>query len=383
MQQDFSERLGRLVQASKAAYFTYEPKFLPVELKYDEELIKLLADAVQSISNLSTRGARLRNPHILIMPYLKKEAVLSSKIEGTRTSLSEVFLEEKEKIKSPNADLEEVNNYVQSLHNGLKEIQKQNFTTEMIKLLHGTLMKGVRGQDKEPGKFKTKQNWIGSSDEILEAKFVPASPETTPALIDNLIDYINNSERSTNLIKAGIMHYQFETVHPFRDGNGRIGRLLISLFLCKTKTLSQPLLYLSAYFDKHKPTYDEKLFNASSKGDIEGWLKFFLKAIKVQSDEVLLRTEELENYREECREKLEINSNSTNVLRVLDFLYINPFIKIGEVKKQLKCHYPTAENNVAILVKNGILKEYTIRKKRDRIFYCPRICDILGIQIKH
>ncbi len=376
-----SNRLGRLMQAPKATYQTFEPMFLPLKINYDEELIKILAEAVQSISNLSAMGRRLKNPHLLIAPYLKKEAVLSSKIEGTRTSLSEVFLEEKEVKKSTNQDLEEVNNYIRALEYGLKETEDKPINLELIKKLHFTLMKGVRGQTKDPGQFKSLQNWIGSSKDILEAKFVPASPETTPNLMQNLVEYIDKSAKSTPLIKVGIMHYQFETIHPFRDGNGRIGRLLITLFLCKTGLLSQPLLYLSAYFEKHKQDYDLKLFNVSVKGEIENWLKFFLTAIKIQSDEVLNRTIELEKYQEDSRLHLETHSNSTNVLRVLDLLFINPFIKITEIKKTLKCHYPTAENNVRILVENEILKEYTKEKKRDKIFYAPAICRILGIEI--
>jgi Fic family protein len=315
------------------------------------------------------------------MPYLKKEAVLSSEIEGTRTSLSEVLLEEKEKKKSKDEDLKEVNNYVEALEYGLNEIKDKLISEELIKKLHSILMKSVRGEDKEPGKYKTHQNHIGSSLEIFEAKFVPASPKTTPRLMENLVEYINNYKKSTDLIKAGIMHYQFETIHPFRDGNGRIGRLLISLFLCKTKILSQPLLYLSAYLKKYQKEYNQKLFNVSSKGEIENWLKFFLEAIKTQSDNALEKTIELDNYYEEARRILEKNSNSTRALLVLDALFENPFIKVTEIRKILKCLYPTAKNNLRILIKNKILKEYDPGKRKiDKIFYCPRISEILELE---
>lgn len=379
--EDFNEKLGRLVQASKGAYLTFEPNQLPLTINYDEELIKILAEAVASISNLSGMGRRLKNPHLLIMPYLRKEAVLSSEIEGTRTSLSEVLLEEKAKKKSQDEDLKEVNNYVRALEYGLNEINEKPISEELIKKLHSILLKSVRGEDKEPGKYKTHQNHIGTSLEIFEAKFVPASPQTTPRLMENLVDYINNSKKSTNLIKVGIMHYQFEAIHPFRDGNGRIGRLLVSLFLCKEKVLSQPLLYLSAYLKKHQREYNQRLFDVSSKGKIEDWLKFFLKAIKTQSDDAFERTIELDNYYEEAREILEKNSNSTRALLVLDELFENPFIKIIEIKKILGCLYPTAKNNLKILVKNKILKEFKPGEKlRDKIFYCPRISEILEVE---
>ncbi len=379
--EEFNGKLGKLMQASKGAYLTFEPNPLPLDIGYDEELIKILADAVASISNLSGMGRRLRNPHLLIGPYLKKEAVLSSEIEGTRTSLSEVLLEEKGKKRSQDEDLKEVNNYIKALGIGLNEIKKEPISEELIKKLHAILMKSVRGEDKEPGRYKTRQNHIGSSLEIFEAKFVPASPETTPILMKNLVEYINNSRRSTELIKAGIMHYQFETIHPFRDGNGRIGRLLITLFLCKNSVLSQPLLYLSAYLKKHQKEYNQRLFNVSSKGEIENWLKFFLRAIREQSDEALERTIDLDNYYEWARKILEKNSNSTNALLVLDALFVNPFIKITEIKKILNCRYPTAKNNLKILLKNGIIRELNPKiKERDKIFYAPRISQILGLE---
>ncbi|MCK5043559.1 Fic family protein [Candidatus Pacearchaeota archaeon] len=378
--EEFNGKLGKLIQANKKAYSTFEPNLLPLKINYDEELIRILAEAIASISNLSGMGRRLRNPHLLIMPYLKKEAVLSSEIEGTRTSLSEILLEEKAVKKSRDEDLKEVNNYIQALGLGLKEMDKKIINEKLIKRLHYILMKSVRGENKEPGKYKTHQNHIGGSLDIFGAKFVPASPETTPNLMENLIEYINNSKRSTNLIKAGILHYQFETIHPFRDGNGRIGRLLISLFLCKTKTLSQPLLYLSAYFKKHQREYNQRLFEVSSQGKIENWLKFFFKAIKIQSDEALERTIQLDNYYEEARQTLEKNSSSTNALLVLDSLFENPFIKITEIEKILNCRHPTAKNNLNILIKNKILTDYTPKRIVDKIFYSPKISEILELE---
>lgn len=378
--EEFNGKLGNLVQATKGAYSTFEPNLLPISINYDEEIIKILAEAIASISSLSGMGRRLRNPHLLITPYLKKEAVLSSEIEGTRTSLSEVLLEEKEKNKSRDEDLKEVNNYIKALGFGLKEVNNKPISEELIKKIHSILLKSVRGENKEPGEYKTHQNHIGNSLEIFEAKFVPASPETTPKLMENLIEYINNSKKSTDLVKAGILHYQFETIHPFRDGNGRMGRLLIGLFLCKTKILSQPLLYLSAYFKKHQKEYNQRLFDVSSKGEIENWLKFFLKAIKIQSDEALEKTIQLDNYYEEARKILEKNSNSTNALLVLDALFENPFIKIIEIEKILNCRHPTAKNNLKILVKNKILRDYTPKRTRDKIFYSPKISEILELE---
>jgi Fic family protein len=373
---DFNGKTGKLVRARKAIYDTFEPNSLPLKIEYSEELISLLSEAILSLGNLSGLAYRMRNPHLLIMPYIKREAVLSSKIEGTRTSLSEVFLSEKEPKKEKNDDLVEVTNYIKALEYGLNKIKTEPISEDLIKDIHQILMKGARGEDKEPGRYKSVQNWIGSSYDIMEAKFVPCSPYTVSKLMNNLIEYLNNYIKSTPIIKSGVMHYQFETVHPFRDGNGRIGRLLITLFLCKSELLSQPLLYLSAYLEKHKEEYNNLLLDVSMKGNIEAWLKFFLKGIKIQADDAIERAIRLENYHNECREILQQKSQSNNVLTVLDHLFENPYIKIPEVAKILKSHYPTAENNIKILIDNGILKEST-GKKRDRIFYAPKIREIL------
>jgi len=375
----FTEKMGKLIKATNAIYYTFEPKELPGKINYDEDLIKMLSDAILSLGNLSSMGNRLKNPHLLIMPYLKKEAILSSKIEGTRTSLEEIFLHEKKDKKPIDNDLQEVINYVNSMEYGLKEIQTRPIDENLIKELHIILMKGVRGESKDPGKYKIFQNWIGSSSDILEAKFIPASPETTPLLMKNLTDYLNGYEKVAELIKASLIHYQFETIHPFRDGNGRLGRLLIIIYLCKTKVLSQPLLYLSAYFEKYRDEYNQKLLDVSSKGDIENWIKFFLKGIKIQSDEALEKTSNLEDYREECRDLLQKKSNSVNVLRLLDYLFANPFITIPEAAKILDSYYPTAERNIKILVENGILEEFK-GKRRARIFRAPKIMKILEIK---
>ena len=382
--ENFNGKTGKLVQASKAAYSTFEPNPLPLKIEYTEEIIKLLSEAILSLGNLSNAGRRMSNPHLLIMPYLRKEAVFSSKIEGTRTSLSEVFLHEKENKKlttSQGQDLVEVLNYIKAVQFGLKEIKENPLSDEIIKGMHTVLMKGVRGEEKDPGRYKSHQNWIGSSEEIMEAKFVPASPGTTPDLMKNLIDYSNNYDKSTELIKAAILHYQFESIHPFRDGNGRIGRLLVILHLCRKNILSQPLLYLSAYFEKNSEKYNELLYNVSTKGEIENWLKFFLKGVKLQSDLALGNVTRLENYQEHCRKLLLEKTNSTNAIKVLDHLFANPYIKISEVQKILGTHYPTAENNVRILLEQGIIKEAKkIQPARGgRLFYAPKIIEILEV----
>lgn len=375
---NFSTRTGKLFQIPKTIFHAYEPKPLPLDINYDSSLITKLSEADQSIGKLSGIGYRLKNPHLLITPYLKKEAVLSSKIEGTRTSLSEVFIHEKKPTRSESPDIIEVINYIKALEFGLKEIETKDISEKLIKGMHAKLMEYVRGKDKDPGHYKHIQNWIGSSNDILEAKFVPCTPESVPRLMGNFVEYLNSHKENPSLIKAGIMHYQFETIHPFRDGNGRIGRLLIVLFLCKSGLLSQPLLYPSGYFEKYRDEYDESLYNASYKGDIERWLKFFLHAVKVQADDALERAMKLDEYHDSCRDLLEKETQTTNVLRVLEQLFVNPYITIPEASNVLNCHYPTAKNNIDILIEKGILKEVA-KRGRERLFSAPEIMDVLEV----
>ncbi len=373
-----SERAGKLKSIPNTIFHYFEPNELPFEVKYTPEIVKLISEASLSLGNLSEAGRKLRNPHLLIMPYLKKEAVLSSKIEGTKTTLSDVFMHEAEKKKrTKDDDLQEVMNYVKAIQDGLSRINTEKLSVQMIKDLHKILLTGVRGEDKDPGKFKTEINWIGTSYDIMEAKFIPCSPESVERLMINLIEYLNN-HNETNLIKIGISHYQFETIHPFRDGNGRLGRLLIILYLCQEKIISQPLFYISAFFVKFREDYDARLKRVSTAGDVEGWLKFFLTGVKKQADDAVLRVEQMEELREKYRQKLLDISQSTTVHHILDYLFENPFLTIPEVKERLKCHYSKAKYNVEILLSAEIISEVE-RQKGARLFIANEILEILEL----
>jgi len=376
-EEDFTnDRAGTLKNIPKTIFRCFEPKPLPFKVVFTPEIVKLITEASMSLGNLSEAGRRMINPHLLIMPYLRKEAILSSKIEGTKTTLSEFFLHEKERKRSKDDDFQEVLNYVRALEYGLSKINGVKLNEELIKDMHKTLMKGVRGENKDPGKYKQALNWIGSSYDMAEARFIPCEPEQVPSLMENLIDYLSNHPNESQLIKAALMHYQFETIHPFRDGNGRLGRLMIVLFLCQEKLISQPLFYMSAFFEKYREDYEKKLFRISSKGEVEEWLKFFLTGIKVQANDALERIKKMESYRKKCQKLLRNESQSTTVHDILDFLFENPYIRITTVKQKLKCHYPKAKYNVDILVKTGILKEITTKGK-ERIFLAPVIKDII------
>jgi Fic family protein len=375
--EEFNEKTGKLIMAPSASYYTFEPFPLPIKFVYDAELVNNLSQAIMSLGNLSGAGRWLKNPYLLISPYLNKEAVLSSKIEGTRTSLSEVFLHEKEPKRTTEGDLLEVMNYIKALHYGLTQIKTNKITEQLIKEMHKILIHGARGEFKSPGQYKTQPNWIGSTLDPNEARFVPAHPNSVPRLMVNLIYYLNEFDNTHPLIKVALMHYQFETIHPFRDGNGRLGRMLIILYLCSIGVLTQPLLYLSAYFEKFKDQYNERLYAVSAKGDVNGWLNFFFKGVKVQADDAVNRSLKLQEYLEKSRLLLQNKTNSSNTLIVLDQLFTNPYITLPEAKKLLKTkNLSTPKNVIDILVKNSILKEITGRK-RNRIFIAPIINKIL------
>lgn len=371
-----SERTGTIRNIPKSIYHCFEPKPLPFKVHYTPEIAKLLADASLNLGNLSEAGRRLKNPHLVIMPYLKKEAVLSSKIEGTKTTLSDVFLHEKDVKRPKDDDLREVINYVSALEHGLKRIKKEKISTNLIFEMHKILLDSVRGENKNPGEYKREINWIGSSFDISEAKFVPCGPENVQILMENLVDYINNDSEDGTLVKAAIMHYQFETIHPFRDGNGRLGRLLIILYLCQERLIDEPLFYLSAFFEKYREDYENKLQNIREKGEIENWLKFFLSGVKIQARDSLERVEKLDLYREECIKQLKKISQSNTVLEVLDLLFENPYISITDVSRRLKTYYPKAKYNVEILIDAEIIEEIK-SDRREKIFVSKVIKDIL------
>lgn len=357
---------------------------MPFKINYDdEEFINLLTKATHNVGNLSGICRHLSNPHLLITPYLKREAVFSSRIEGTRTSLSDVFLpEEKKEEPRERDDRQEVINYVSALEYGLNQVREgMPLSEDMIKKAHEILMRNVRGETKDPGQYKIHQNWIGSTDDIFEAKFVPPHPGSVPGLIKNLVSYMNGPSPSP-LVTAGVMHYQFETIHPFRDGNGRLGRMLIILYLCRMKVLEQPLLYLSAFFEKRRDEYDERLYNASCRGELEGWLKFFLEGVALQATDAQERATRLFDYREEWRRLVQERTNSTNTLTVLDYLFSSPLVTIPRLADVLKTHYPTARNSIKTLMELGILEEDPRDHRmpyNTQVFYAPKIYEILTV----
>lgn len=358
-------------------YNVFIPNPLPPKIDFDQELVLILSKAEEKLGKLSGVGLSLPSPNLLIIPYLRKEAIMSTRIEGTRISLQEVLLSETKEGEEKTPDAKEVINYINTVNYALKHVEDNQIDLNLIKKMHKILMGGVRGDEKSPGKFRDVQNWIGSEfSNVSDAIFVPPNPEAVPELMDDLIDYLNTEHPVPVLVRCALMHYQFETIHPFCDGNGRIGRSLISVYLCKKKKIIKPLLYISEFFEKYRLNYNELLLKTGQTGKFEEWIKFFLKAIEVQSEDALLRAQKLLDLRESYRKQIQNETQTSEILNIIDYLFSNPFVTVSKAGKVSAVTYPTAKRYIDKLIKYGILKE-TKHLQRERTYVAHEIYEII------
>ena len=360
----FTHPNGRIVKNSEG-YPTFIPNPLPPKITYDDELVMSLVHAERKLAELKGRGDLLPNPNILIRPYLTREAVLSSKIEGTLASMTDLLQyeavggfseEEAERLR-----LNEVSNYVKVLREKIREINSDGrlIDLDMIQQSHSMLMNNVRGGDKNPGEFRTIQNWIVKYGDTAEnSVYTPPPPELIPSLLEQLEQFIRNPPANLSTVMlCAFLHYQFEAIHPFADGNGRIGRVLISLILAEKGLLPQPLLYLSAYFEKNLDNYYEGLLMISQESKWKEWLKFFLRAIMITADEAIENIQRLLNLQKKYKEKLKESHVSGSAVLLVDYLLGNPFITVPRAGKYLQLTYPSAKSAVQRLMNVGILEE--------------------------
>lgn len=368
-----SLRAGTLVtqQRGVEGYKAFIPKPLPPNppLKFDDEIKELEEKANRAIGRLDGATYILPNPDIFLYMYVRKEAVLSSQIEGTQASLVDLLEVEgkAESLSSPD-DVKEISNYVKAMNHGLKRLEKLPLSLRLIKEIHAILLTGTRGGHKQPGEFRKSQNWIGGTYPG-NASFVPPPPHEVILCMGGLEKFLHDqNDRTPTLIKAGLAHAQFETIHPFLDGNGRIGRLLITFILCSKKVLEKPLLYLSLFFKQHRDEYYERLMAIRRDGDWEGWIKFYLHGvweISRQATETAKRIMDLEVAH---RQQVQILGRSApNALRLLAMLYQQPIVTSPFVAKRLELSAPAARSAIGNLEKIGLLKEIS-GKKRDRVY---------------
>ena len=266
---------GRCIKTLKN-YWAFIPNPLPPSIIY-KDLINLLSEADRLLGELSGTGRTLLNPYLLIGPYTRREAVSSSRIEGTEASLSDLFYFEAAETEKPKvSDVKEVKNYVKAMEAGIKRLKDLPISVRLIREIHKILMQGVRGEQAEPGELRKSQNWIGRQGCTLnEATFVPPPIDEMAKALSDWENYLHSNPKEPPLIQCALMHYQFEAIHPFLDGNGRIGRLLITFFLCEKGFLTQPLLYLSEFFEKHRSEYYSRLLGVSQRGEWKEWIEFF------------------------------------------------------------------------------------------------------------
>jgi Fic family protein len=310
---------------------------------------------------------------------MRREAVLSSRIEGTQASLSDLFLfEAAGQPAKETSDVREVSNYVTALREALAHIEKIPISLRLLRDMHRTLMHGARGDEVTPGEFRTSQNWIGFSGARLDdAIFVPPPVSQMNECLDAFEKFLHEPQTFPFLVWLALVHYQFEAIHPFRDGNGRIGRLLLVLLMCVHDALCQPLLYLSAYFEKHRTDYYDGLLAVSQRGDWERWIRFFLNAVEEQSKDAIRRATTLNALRDDFRHQLQSARSSALLLKTVDEMFRFPATTISVLANHLKVTYRSAQQIVDKLVAAGILSEAT-GQSRNRIYFAPRIFEIVG-----
>ena len=353
-------------------YAAFVPAPLPPDLSYSPALVLSLSQADAAIGELSGLGRQLPNPHLLIAPYIRREAVLSSRIEGTRASLSDLWLEEAELGQSEDSDVREVRNYVEALEHGLERLHDLPLSLRLVRELHGRLMGGVRGSQATPGEFRRSQNWIGPAGSTpATAPYVPPPPDVMMDCLASWEKFLHDRDRFPDLIQCALMHENFEAIHPFLDGNGRVGRLLITLFLVERGRLSQPLLYVSDYIESRRQEYYDSLQRVRTDGDWGGWLHFFLKAVEDTARAGVRQAGQLMDLRETFRRRL---SRKPSALKLLDELFLNPYLTVERAARILKSSQPTARQAVASLQQEGLLSEVSGRKWR-RIYLARPILE--------
>jgi len=379
---------GRLLKVGQgvAAYRAFVPNMLPPALNLDAKLIRILSGADRALGELAGLGRTMPNPDLLIRPFIRREAVLSSRIEGTQTDITDLYLYEARQMAVPgmkpastDADAREVFNYVRALEYGLERIQTLPVSLRLVRELHAHLMEGVRGEKATPGEFRHSQNWIGKAGCTLnDADYIPPP---VPEMNDDLNafeKYLHSGNDHPPLVRLAFIHYQFEAIHPFLDGNGRIGRLLLSLLLVNWKLLPLPLLYLSAYFERHRQDYYDLLRAISERGAWSEWLAFFLRGVAEQSQEANQMAKKLQDLQLKWRRQLQAAPRtSVLVLQLVDELFKTPVVTAPQVQKILDVTHRSANKSIRRLVGEDILHPVP-GQARNRQFEAKEILDALG-----
>jgi Fic family protein len=378
-QSDFSSnRSGRVIRTA-TGYWSLIPHPLPPQLNWTPGLVTRLAEAERNLSRLAGLGGTLPLPNLLVQPMVRREAVLSSRIEGTQASLVDLYHYEAgqlELFELP-ADAHEVHNYVRALTTGLARLATLPVSLRLIREVHHVLMDGVRGQHLTPGEFRRSQNWIGPSHSTLEtAVYVPPPVDEMLLALGALERFIHVASDLSPLVRAGLVHYQFEAIHPFLDGNGRLGRLLITLLLCEWGLLPQPLLSLSAFFEARRSEYYARLLAISQHGDWETWLLFFLTGVSTEAQDACARIERLQALRVGYQSLLQSERTARRLLLALDVLFEHPVLSARQMAVALNLPFYTVQRYIARFEVLGIVREVTGRA-RYRLYRADAILQMI------
>lgn len=349
--------------------------FLPCEVNrewkfHDMELINLLSQADRQLGRLDMYSEHTPNIDLFISMHVVKEATLSSKIEGTKTNIEEALQEMDELGEEFRDDWQEVQNYIQALNQSVQELEKLPLSSRLIRQTHKTLLQGVRGRHKIPGEFRSSQNWIGGAT-LGDAVFIPPNHSDIPRLMGDLENFIHNESLNIpHLLKIAIVHYQFETIHPFLDGNGRVGRLLITLYLVEQGILKKPILYLSDFFEKNRTLYYENLMKVRHSNDIKQWLRFFLVGVIETSKDSIRTFDKIMKLQRDVDERVNVlGSRAANAKILIAHLYKHPKTSVPEVREILGISMPSAYRLVEELESIGLLKETTGAKRNKQYWF--------------
>lgn len=355
--------------SGEMAYQSFVPSPLPPTppIEISEDILEQLIKANSQLAILESVTTRIPDVDLFVSMYVRKEALMSSQIEGTQATLEDVLdplIED-----NTNRNVADVVNYIKATEYAIRRLHELPLCNRLLKETHAILMEGVRGQEKNPGEFRCSQNWIGGKGSTLRnAKYIPPSPDDMTEAMSDLEKYINADDRLDGLIRAALIHYQFETIHPFLDGNGRIGRLLITLFLMEKKILTTPALYISYFLKKNRVEYYDRMTEVRSKGNYEQWVKFFLQAIAESAKDAIAAIDELTALHDKNVDLVAgMGRASKNAMLVFRYLEANPIIEIGKTAEALGITFGTASNVVERLSSAGIL-EQTTTGRRNRTF---------------
>lgn len=361
-------------------YTAFFPKTLPPNptISLDGELGALLSKADQAIGSLNTIADVIPNPELFVAMYIQKEALLSSQIEGTQSTLIDILGAEGDQ--EPTVDVGEVINYVKALNYGLHRLQNDQFpmSLRLLKEIHSTLMQQVRGgiHNLTPGEFRTTQNWIGGSN-LKTARFIPPPPDAMNIAMNNLEKYFYAENNLPSLIQCALIHYQFETIHPFNDGNGRLGRLLITFFLAWKGMLNEPMLYLSAYLKTHQQEYYDRLTQVRTDGNYEAWIKFFLEGIISVVEQAIQTTRRLQQLERDNTDRLMSSNTGIKAIQLLRLLMRQPVIKVKDVERELSFNYSIANRLISEFEDLNIIRQIS-EGRRNRKFIYREYIDIIA-----